>query len=722
MGLPALLSGPSVAARRRGARGFRWWALALLWPWDPVGANAGDHQIGDYTVVVEADGAFSVWRNGGRLVATTSAPYLRAERFSVGVVETFGLFDFVRRDRNGFAFDRLDGEESESGTLRLRLTSSARPGAMAELVFEPAGSDRLRVNVSRSGAGKPRGFRLDFEMEAGAHFLGFGEQYDHVDHTGHRVPIWVSEQGLGRSEAPLLPWVGGPHETYYPVPAFVDPARRMGFLLDADERSVFDLGESDPARWHLEVWETSGFGMELAAGTEPLDVVEDLSEAMGRPALPPDWAFGVWLAAEGGQERVREVMEAIAEERMAITSLWVQDWVGRRDIPVIQQLQYTWKTDTSLYPDLPGLIDEAHAQNLRFLGYINGFLVPQYANYWDAVRGGHTIRGGALGLAPYTMLHSTFTVTMVDFTSTEATRWFQEFVHGMVDLGMDGFMADYGEWLPWDATLAEGRAPGSHNRFPEYFQRACREVLEERLGGDYVMFSRSGYTGAQDAQQIVWAGDQECQWGGLDGLRTVPRAGISAGLSGIPFWTHDLGGYSGGPREKELFLRWAELAAFTPFMRTHEGSLRSANWQWDSDEDTRARFARLTRIHRGVSDAVLRPLAPAAAATGRPLVRHLALHYPDDPRVLEVEDEFLLGRDLLVAPILDPGVTSRWVYLPAGEWILVWDRSRWPGGTEHLVSAPLGEPPVFVRRGGALRFPGAEALWERASRAVTAGD
>ncbi len=95
---------------------------------------------------------------------------------------------------------------------------------------------------------------------------------------------------------------------------------------------------------------------------------------------------------------------------------------------------------------------------------------------------------------------------------------------------------------------------------------------------------------------------------------------------------------------------------------------------------------------------MIRPLAARAATTGRPLVRHLALHFPEDARALEVEDQYLLGPDLLVAPVLDPGVHERTVYLPAGDWILIWDRSRWAGGREHVVPAPLGEPPVFVAR------------------------
>ncbi|MAE71517.1 MAG: hypothetical protein CME06_13750 [Gemmatimonadetes bacterium] len=660
--------------------------------------RAAVHTIGNFEVHVDdITGAWEIAQGERTLLATPDAPFLIAERFSISTIHHFGLFDFLRHDKQRFAFDILTSEVGHADTLRLGYASSERSGARCSLIFQQADEGRLRVDVHREGTGSPRGFRLRFERDASDRFLGFGEQFAHVDHTGHRVPIWVSEQGLGRSPDPLLPWVGGPHDSYYPVPMFLDPARGVGFLLECDERSVFDLGV--PAEWQIEIWERDTFSFHLVAGPDPLSAIEQLSAVMGRPVLPPDWAFDAWVAVEGGEDRVRQVLDRIDAPDMAVSTLWVQDWVGRQPLPIIQSLRYHWEVDERLYPDLTGLIDDIHERGKRFLGYINGFLVPGNPSYREAAAAGYAVGYPPFGLTPYLQWHSTFAVAFVDFTSPTATTWFQDWVHGMLDHGMDGFMADYGEWLPFDGVLAEGRAPAVHNHYPALFQAACLEVLQERNeADDFVMFSRAGGAWAQGVQQVVWAGDQECAWGDQDGIRTVPRAGISAGIAGVPFWTHDIGGYSGGPRSKELFLRWAELAAFTPIMRTHEGLLRTSNWQWDSDEETEEAFARLTRIHKIVADRVIRPMAAESAATGRPLVRHLALHYPNDDNVLDVEDQYLLGPDLLVAPVLDPESDSRSVYLPAGSWYLVWDRSRWEGSQNHVVPAPIGMPPVFARR------------------------
>jgi alpha-glucosidase len=224
--------------------------------------------------------------------------------------------------------------------------------------------------------------------------------------------------------------------------------------------------------------------------------------------------------------------------------------------------------------------------------------------------------------------------------------------------------------------------------------RAAAEAA--RPDGDWVIFSRSGWTGEQGVAQIVWIGDQEADWTERDGLPTVVPALLNLGLSGVPFVTHDIGGFSGGPRTKELFLRWTELGAFTPVMRTHEGLARVDNWDWDSDAETVAHFRRFARVHAALAPTWAR-LADEAVSSGMPLLRALGLVFPDDPESRRISDEFLVGDDLLVAPVLLEGATTREVYLPPGVWFDVWTGERYDGGRRLSMPAPIGRPPVFSR-------------------------
>ncbi len=185
-----------------------------------------------------------------------------------------------------------------------------------------------------------------------------------------------------------------------------------------------------------------------------------------------------------------------------------------------------------------------------------------------------------------------------------------------------------------------------------------------------------------------------------DGLPTVVPALLNLGLSGVPYATHDIGGFSSlttPPRTKELFLRWTELGAFTPIMRTHEGDKKDQNWQWDSDAETIAHLRHFALIHEALGPE-FKALARAAAQTSAPILRHLMLVFPDDLQSRGISDEFMIGESLLVAPVLEQGAVTRRLYLPPAVWYDVWSGRRYDGGTTNEVDAPIGRPPVFARR------------------------
>ncbi|MDP8224842.1 MAG: alpha-glucosidase [Candidatus Lernaella stagnicola] len=634
------------------------------------------------------DGALEIWYGERLMQAVTGVDALT---FDVQVPMLFGQFRFQTKNEKAshFQISLRDG--------RPYITAGGE--IVGAIIFEHAAGDNLRMRVAVEQAGYD-GLKLRFRLEDGARFWGFGEQYNFIEMRGKRVPIWVAEQGLGRLAYPALPPFGSKLETYFPMPYFLDPEAGKGLLLENSEFSRFDLGSATPQEWTLEVWNGRGASILLFPGPTGYDVIGQLTQEVGRPkTLPPDWAFeGVWIAAQGGTELVAQRVRNALDAGVPVTAVWAQDWLGIRNFGLGNYgVKYRWIHDEELYPFLPGFIDALAEEGVRFLGYFNPFVAPAYEHYNEMRERGYLIetpRGD-----PYLFPISTFVGTLVDLTDPGAVAYFKHYARRAVDLGMKGWMCDFGEWLPYNAALHEGDAAWYHNRYPSQWHRINREVLEQAYpDGDFAIFTRSGYTGDHQTAQIVWAGDQEATWDEADGFPTVIAAGLTLGLAGIPFFSHDIGGFSGGPREKELFWRWTELGAFTPVMRNHDGLQKLENHQFDSAADTLAMFARFGKIHAAMFP-YFRELAEEAQATGLPIVRHTALVDPDWEPAYSAHRQWMIGEDMVFAPVVEKGVKEVTVYFPDGQWENVFTGETFSGRQVTRAAALVGQPAVFARVG-----------------------
>ena len=235
------------------------------------------------------------------------------------------------------------------------------------------------------------------------------------------------------------------------------------------------------------------------------------------------------------------------------------------------------------------------------------------------------------------------------------------------------------------------------------FHLKARSVLR---GDELVFFTRSGFTRSPGSSTLAWLGDQVVSWDASAGIKSAVTGMLSAGLSGFTLVHSDTGGYTtidnplqDSHRSPELLMRWAELSAFTPVLRTHEGNLPDRNAQpWD--EPVVAHFARMAKVFQALAP-YRQALVEEAAALGHPVARPLFLQYPEDAVAQQLTfQEFLLGTELLVAPVLDPGRDQVRVYLPAGGWVHLWTGQPVAGGWQ-TVQAPLGKPAVFFRQGSA---------------------
>ena len=561
---------------------------------------------------------------------------------------------------------------------------------------------------------------ISLVAQPGETIWGGGEQMSYLQLNGRRFPMWTSEPGVGRDKATRITQLmddqgmaGGDYwTTNYPQPTLIS-SRKYACHLESSAYSVLDF--TDAGHHRIEVWQACVslrfFQHETLAG-----LVGTMSQHFGRQPQLPDWAIGGAIIGLKDGARSFERLEAIIAAGADVAALWCEDWVGIRQTSFGRRLFWDWSANAQRYPGLAQQIANLASRGIRFLGYVNPYLAIDGAQFAEAAQAGflalHHDRD-----TPYLIDFGEFDCGVVDFTNPAACDWFAERIIGkeMLDFGLSGWMADFGEYLPVDLRLSDGSDPMlMHNLWPVLWARVNASAIAQRgKTGDAVFFMRAGFSGVQQYCPLLWAGDQSVDFTRHDGIGTAITAALSAGLVGNAYSHSDVGGYTsvhGNVRTAELIMRWSEMAAFTPVMRTHEGNRPDDNLQIDSDPAILSHFAAMTRVHAALAPYV-RALCQEAQATGLPLQRPLFLHYPDDQDVQAIQDSYLYGADMLVAPVIEQGAVRRQVYLPDSGWLHLWTGRALAHGW-HDVAAPIGMPPVFFRPDSAFAplFAGIAAM------------
>lgn len=551
-------------------------------------------------------------------------------------------------------------------------------------------------------------------------FFGFGMQMTYVDQKGHLLPIIVQEHGVGRG-SPIITEIvdvltdgggGTPYATEAPVPQFIT-SRLRSMLLENTEYSTFDMRPA--ASMDAKVWSRAMNGR-IVYGRTPVDILTSYTEYSGRMRKLPDWVHqGVIASVQGGTAKVREKLDALNGAAIPLAGLWIQDWPGVRVTSAGSQLWWDWKLDEEFYPGWQQLVADLKAQGARMLTYVNPFLSHEEGHnslFKEADAKGYLVLD--TDGSPFMNKNTNFTAALIDLSNPEARTWIKQVIRkNMIEgTGASGWMHDFGEALPFEGHIAGGDLATFHNRYPVEWARAAREAIEEAgLGDDILFFDRSGFTNSPACATAFWLGDQLQSWDEYDGIKSAVAGMLSAGMSGYSIVHSDTGGYGALKfavadhtvpviaRSPELFMRWMELNAFTAIFRTHEGLDPAISAQFDTNDATKAHLKRFAQVYRALAP-YRKELVAEAADKGTPVVRHPFLHYHEDPNVLGLRYQFMLGPDVMVAPVLDKGATTVSAYLPAGEkWIDLWTgRDTGIPGEWVTIDAPLGRPGVLLRQ------------------------
>ncbi len=613
------------------------------------------------------------------------------------------------------------------GTRVASLAASQGDDPLHLVVAITAGDDA--PDAGADPAAPRRRLSWGFRCTPDDHFAGFGAQTWGVDARGETIPIWSQEEGVGKdltTEDPTGVWflVGRRHSAYMPLPEFLS---RRGFLAVADtpHRSTFALcsERADVARMELELPAT----LNLFYGPSPHDAIGRSTNHFGRPRVPPAFAFAPWNDAIFGSANVRSIASALRQAGAPSSVIWTEDWRGGSFNGDNYTLNEEWDVDRTLYPDFEQVASDLHAEGFKWLVYFNSFVEQDSLAWPETAPNGYLIQQ-ADGGSPYTFNDAKFLpASMVDLGQPAAFAWAVGKMAAAITLGADGWMGDFGEWLPTDAILTTGPGIDLHATYSVLWQQAQRKALDDAIAKDHVerlSFVRSGWLGTAALADVFWAGDQRTDFELDDGLPTVVPIGVGVGLSGVSTFGSDIAGYQSATNPtstKELFFRWTELGAWSPVMRTHHGTQPKLEWSWQSDTASTAQWVRYARLHMSLAP-YLRGLAQAAHDTGVSIWRALAVEFPADAPSWPVADEVLVGAGVLVAPVQTTGATSRSVYLPPGTWF------PWAGGPSVAgpatvtATAPLTEIPVYALAGTVVpTFPdGVQTLTSEPSSAAGA--
>lgn len=546
-------------------------------------------------------------------------------------------------------------------------------------------------------------------------FYGLGEKASQLNHAGQHFELWNSDpSGYGRGKDPI----------YMSIPFMMalTEGQAVGVYVDNTYRAWVDFGSETPGDM---TYQAAGGEMRLylMAGT-PARVLEQYTALTGRMSLPPLWAFGLHQSRWSyyPQGRVLELAKEFRRRKLPcdVIHLDIHYMDGYRS--------FMW--DRERFPSLDKMVETIGEAGFKTLTMIDpGIKVdPGYRVYDEGVANGYFVEypDGTRFTGPVWPGDCHFP----DFTDPAVREWWGEQYRDLLDSGVAAFWNDMNEPAIITAGVGPGAVPGvlqhdkeglgasheeMHNVYGMQMVRASVEGLK-RLRPDRraLILSRSGWAGLQ-RYGILWTGDNQSTWDHL--ALTIPMV-ANLGMSGIAVTGPDTGGFSGGP-SAELFARWIELGAFTPFLRIHSMVGSADQEPWAFGEDVEAISRKYLELRYRLLPTIY-TAAWQAAQTGRPIARALAFDYPADEQTHNLDSEYLFGDAFLVAPVLSEGGTGREVYLPEGVWYDFWRETQHAGGQTLSVDAPLDTLPLLVRGGAVVAlWPVQQYVGERAINELT---
>ncbi|MFJ8822774.1 alpha-xylosidase [Streptomyces sp. NPDC102467] len=574
-----------------------------------------------------------------------------------------------------------DGTVTEltTGPLSVRLDTAGEWG----LEFSDTSTGRRLTGVEGKGtafATTPDGAHhmvTQLGLAVGEQIYGLGERFTPFVKNGQSVDIWQADGGTSSELA------------YKNVPFHLS-SHGYGVLVNHPGKVSYEIGSESVGQLQFSV-EDQSVEFYVVAGPTPKDVLRRYTALTGRPALPPPWSFGLWLTTsfctEYDEETVTSFVDGMAERDIPL-SVFHFDCFWMREY---QWSDFAW--DPDVFPDPVGMLSRLKARGLRISMWINPYIAQKSALFAEAAERGFLVRRADGDIWQWDLWQPG--MALVDFTDPAARAWYAGKLRVLLDQGVDSFKTDFGERVPTDVVWSDGSDPERmHNYYAQLYNRTVFELLEkERGSGEAVVFARSATVGGQQFP-VHWGGD--C-FASFTAMAESLRGGLSLSLSGFGFWSHDIGGFEGTP-DPAVFKRWLAFGLLSSHSRLHGNVSYRVPWAFGEEAvDVARTFTKLK--HRLMP--YLYGAAVEAHATGVPVMRPMLLDFPDDPACRTLDRQYMLGPDLLVAPVFSAEGNIEY-YLPEGTWTHLLTGERVQGPVWRRETHGFDSLPLYVRPGAVI--------------------
>ncbi|MEU8121434.1 alpha-xylosidase [Spirillospora sp. NPDC049024] len=510
------------------------------------------------------------------------------------------------------------------------------------------------------------------------HFVyGLGERFGPLVKNGQAVDVWNADGGTASEQA------------YKNVPFYLTNAG-YGVFVDHPGRVSFEVASEAVARTQFSV-EGQSMRYFVIYGPSPKEILRKYTALTGRPARLPDWSFGLWLSTSFttsyDEETVTSFIEGMASRDLPL-SVFHFDCFWMREF---QWCDFEW--DPRVFPDPEGMLRRLRDRGLRVCVWINPYIGQRSPLFEEGRSRGYLLTRPDGDVWQWDKWQPGLAV--VDFTNPEAREWYAGKLEALLDMGVDCFKTDFGERIPTDVVYHDGSDPErAHNYYTYLYNQTVFDLLRKKRGeGEAVVFARSATTGGQRFP-VHWGGDAESTF---EAMGESLRGGLSLGMSGFGYWSHDIGGFEGTP-DPALFKRWIAFGLLSSHSRLHGSHSYRVPWLFDEESvDVLRHFTRLKmRLMPYLAGA-----ARQAYGEGLPMMRAMVVDFPDDPACTHLERQYMLGDDLLVAPVFSSGGEVAY-YVPEGVWTHYLTGERVEGGRWVRERHGFGSVPLLVRPGAVL--------------------
>ncbi|KFI44966.1 alpha-D-xyloside xylohydrolase [Bifidobacterium bohemicum] len=505
----------------------------------------------------------------------------------------------------------------------------ARSGWRAKaLITDPEGS----LHVSEQ-----------LDLGVGEKIYGLGERFTNFVKNGQSVEIWNRDGGTGTEQA------------YKNVPFYMSN-RNYGLFVQSPGDVEFEIGSEKVSRVQFSL-EDQEMTYSVIGGESMKDILNSYTDLTGKAPLVPEWSYGLWLST------------SFTTDYDADTVMKFVDGMAERDIPLsvfhfdcrwMKELEWcNFEWDGDKFPDPEGLLAKLHERGIKVCVWINPYIGQKSPLFDEGVKGGYFIKRADGQVWQWDRWQAGMAI--VDFTNPEAVEWYQGKLRHLMDQGVDCFKTDFGERIPTEGVVYhDGSDPMlMHNYYTQLYNKAVYDVIAEVRGADQaILFARSATVGGQRFP-VHWGGDNSSNY---PSMAESLRAGLSFGMSGFGYWSHDIAGFEDKPTP-DLYKRWTQFGLLSSHSRYHGSGEYKVPWLYGEEAVEVAR--EFTKLKRRLVPYLVR-MSHETHETGVPMMRAMVLEFQDDPTCEDIDTQYMLGDDVLVAPIFNEEGTARFYVPDAG--------------------------------------------------------